>query len=133
MKAIRYTFNKNERLKREQRIDALFREGKAFSVFPVKFIYQLIPRAADEPSPVRVGFSVPKKKFRNSVKRHKVRRMLFEPWRLHKHLLYQTVPDGLQLNLFLIFIDRAIPDIATTTEVIVKGIEKLKQELASDS
>lgn len=133
MKAIRYTFNKDERLKREQRIDTLFREGKAFSVFPVRFIYQRIPRDADELSPVRVGFSVPKKRFRNSVKRHKIRRMMFESWRLNKHLLYPFIPQEQQLNLFLIFIDKTIPDIAVTTDVIIKGIEKLKLDLAGDS
>lgn len=133
MTAIRYTFSKNERLKREQQIDTLFRHGKAFSVFPVKFIYHLSPRMADETSPVRVGFSVPKKRFRNSVKRHTVRRKLFEAWRLNKHLLYPAVPTEQQLHLFLIFIDRVVPDVAKTTDTVLAGIDKLKKELTGDT
>ena len=133
MKAIRYTFTKNERLKREQQIDTLFRKGKAFSVFPIRIVYHLVPREAGA-APVGVGFSVPKKRFKTAVKRNLVRRKLVEAWRLNKHILYPAVPEVLQLHLFLIFVDNTPPNMQTATQAIVKGIEKLKTEIQeSDS
>lgn len=127
--AIRYTFKAYERLKREQHIDTLFHTGKAFSVFPVKFLYRMLPREA-EVSPVRVGFTVPKKKFRKAVERNRVKRLLREAWRLNKHTLYAAVPEESQLHIFLIFTDNKLPDIETVTAVIKTGIEKLVEKLA---
>ena len=72
-----------------------------------------------------VGFSVPKKKFRSSVDRHRVRRLMAEAWRLHKHTLYAVVPEATQLHLFLIFTDLKMPDYETVSAAVVKGIDKL--------
>ena len=78
-----------------------------------------------EVSPVQVGFSVPKKKWRSSVKRHRIRRLMFEAWRLNKHLLYPAIPIDKQLHLFLLFTDTTMPLQANITSVVVKAIEKL--------
>jgi len=126
--AIRNTFKAYERLKREQHIDTLFHTGKAFSVFPVKFIWVLVPRGA-EVSPVRVGFSVPKKKFRSSVHRNRVRRLMREVWRLNKNELYPAIPQESQLHLFLIFTSAEMPVLDTLQQTITKGIAQLVQKL----
>ena len=130
--AIRYTFKAYERLKREQDIDTLFRTGKAFSVFPIKLIYHLVPRGADL-SPARVGFSVPKKKFRLSVHRHRIRRQLAEAWRLNKHLLYAAVPADKQMRLFLIFTDVNKPETADVERAVTAGLERLLKGLKQDA
>ena len=127
--AIRNTFKAYERLKREQHIDTLFHTGKAFSVFPVKFIWVLVPRGA-EVSPVRVGFSVPKKKFRSSVHRNRVRRLMREVWRLNKQQLYLAIPEESQLHLFLIFTNAEMPVLDTLQQTITKGIAQLVQKLS---
>lgn len=90
----------------------------------------MLPREA-EVSPVRVGFTVPKKKFRKAVERNRVKRLLREAWRLNKHTLYAAVPEEGQLHIFLIFTDNKLPDIETITAVIKTGIEKLIEKLAS--
>ena len=126
--AIRNTFKAYERLKREQHIDTLFHTGKAFSVFPVKFIWLLVPRGA-EVSPVRVGFSVPKKKFRSSVHRNRVRRLMREVWRLNKQEIYPAIPAQSQLHLFLIFTNAEMPILETLQQTITKGIGQLIQKL----
>lgn len=130
--AIRYTFKAYERLKREQHIDTLFRTGKAFSISPLRVIYLLVPRAAGL-SPVQVGFSVPKKKFRKSVQRHRIRRLLVEAWRLHKHLLYPSVPAGSQLQLFIIHTGTDMPEMDTIQPAIVSAIERFSRQFAASA
>jgi ribonuclease P protein component len=78
-----------------------------------------------EVSPVRAGFSVPKKKFHSSVRRHRIRRLMVEAWRLNKHILYPVIPEGRQLHLFFIFTDAAMPDYETVKDAVVKGINQL--------
>lgn len=125
--AIRHTFKVYERLKREQHIHTLFRTGKAFSVFPVKFIFRVIPAEGTikNGSNLQVGFSVPKKKFRKSADRHEVRRLLFEAWRLNKHELIETIPDGWSFHVFLVFMNAEIPAYSVVEEAVITGINKL--------
>lgn len=99
----RYTLQAIERLKLRKQIETLFQTGEAFSVFPLRVVYSLNPLTATEISPVRAGFSIPKKRIKKAVNRNKVRRLLREAWRLQKHALYQSIPDGQQLHCFLIF------------------------------
>lgn len=125
--AIRHTFKVYERLKREQHIHTLFRTGKAFSVFPVKFIYRIVPAEgiAEKGSNVQVGFSVPKKKFRSSVDRHRVRRLMVESWRLNKHILIESMPGGCTIHIFLIFLNPELPEYAPVETAVTTGIKKL--------
>lgn len=125
--AIRYTFGKDERLKREQHIETLFRSGKAFSVFPIRFIWRTIPREEGEKHSVRAGFSVPKKKFRKAVDRNRVKRLLREAWRLQKGELYAVLPADTQLHLFLIFLDHKAPDLPAVMAAVAQGIPRLQK------
>lgn len=92
----------------------------------------MLPRGA-EPSPVRVGFSVPKRKFRKAVERNRVKRLLREAWRLNKHTLYAAISPENHLHIFLIFTDNKLPDIQTAHATIIKGIEKLAEKLSSNA
>lgn len=124
--AIRNTLKAYERLKREQHIDTLFRKGKAFSVFPLRFIYLYAPRGA-ELSPVRAGFSVSKKKCRNAVNRNRVRRLMRETWRTQKHALYQSILPDQQLHLFIIYTDVTLPEYEALKATMAQGIERLQK------
>ena len=87
----------------------------------------MVPRGA-ELSPVLAGFSVPKKKFRHSVQRHRITRLMREAWRLNKHGLYAAIPADTQLHIFFIYTDNQLPDFATIEAVMKKGIERLQTE-----
>lgn len=130
--AIRYTLCKDERLKREQHIQTLFRSGKAFSVFPTRIVWQLHPKGAEK-FPARVGFSVPKKKFRHATDRNRIKRLLREAWRHQKHSIYGQIPADMQLHLFLIFTDVQLPTQEKITEALIKGISKLQAAISQDS
>ena len=89
----------------------------------------MVPRAEAAASPVQVGFSVPKKKFRSSVHRHRIRRLMAEAWRLNKHTLYPTIPENQQLHLFFIFTDIKMPEYEAVRAAVVKGMVKLADSL----
>jgi ribonuclease P protein component len=88
----------------------------------------MVPRGA-EVSPIRAGFSVPKKKFRKSVQRHRLRRLMVEAWRLNKQEVYQVVPADMQLHLFILYISSEMADCSTVAIAVQKGIEQLKTVL----
>ena len=121
----RYTLQAIERLKLRKQIETLFQTGEAFSVFPLRIVYRLIPSTDASASPVQVGFSIPKKRIKKAVGRNKVRRVLKEAWRLQKHPLYQAMPDGKQLQCFLIYTG---PVLLTFAEAQT-AIQKLQQKL----
>jgi ribonuclease P protein component len=127
--AARYTLGAGERLKREQHIEALFRTGKALSVFPLRIIWQLVPKAA-EPFTIRAGFSAPKKKFKRATDRNSIKRLLREAWRLQKPALESGIPEGRQLHIFILFTDKALPDYDAVYAAIGKGIVQLQKALA---
>ena len=123
--AIRHTFKNNERLKREHHIETLFRKGKAFSVFPLRVLSNEVGRDEGETSPVRAGFSVPKKKFKHATDRNRIKRLMREAWRLQKHIVYDAIPQDKQLHLFFIFTDTTLPKYDTIRDCVDKAISRL--------
>lgn len=91
-------------------------------------LYLLVPRQAEQ-SPVRAGFSVPKKKFKKSVQRHRVRRLMVEAWRLGKHELYQFIPEDKQLHLFIIHTSAEETDFHTLQATMQQAIARLQKDL----
>jgi ribonuclease P protein component len=75
---------------------------------------------------LKVGFSVPKKKFRSSVSRHRVRRLMAEAWRLNKAMLLDALPEGKQLHVFLVFTSPELPAYELVLAQVVAAIHKLK-------
>ena len=74
---------------------------------------------------VQAGFSVPKKKFRSSVDRHRVRRLMVEAWRLNKSALIERLPEGQAMHVFLIFLNPELPDYSSVETAVAAGIKKL--------
>ena len=78
---------------------------------------------------MQIGFSVPKKKFRSSVHRHRIRRLMVEAWRLSKHTLYETIPPHQLIHLFIIFTGREMPEYEPVNNAVVKGIGLLAKAI----
>lgn len=120
----RYTLQAIERLKLRKQIETLFQTGEAFSVFPLRIVYRIIPSTDALASPVQVGFSIPKKRIKKANGRNRVRRLLKEAWRLQKHPLYEVIPPKFQLHCFLIYTG---PPTLTFMEAN-EAIQKLQQK-----
>lgn len=128
MMAARYTLSKSERLKREKEIEALFQNGKALSVFPIRLIWLLVPRK-DAPMALQAGFSAAKRRFKRATDRNRIKRLLREQWRINRHTLEEAIPDDQRLLVFLIFTGSELPDTSIVAECMCKAISKLKSQL----
>ena len=75
---------------------SLFNKGSHFVSSPLHIRYLSIEGITS--SPLKVAFSVPKKRFKNATDRNRIKRQLREVYRLNKHHL---VPNLIQSNTCL--------------------------------
>lgn len=125
----RYTLNSTERLKLRKQIETLFQSGKAFSIMPLRVLFLIVPKLETEPSPVRIGFSIPKKRIRKAVGRNRIRRLLKESWRLQKLKIYPLIPENRQLHLFFIYTGKEKFNFEQAFEVTEKVISELQRKI----
>ncbi|HMQ47987.1 MAG TPA: ribonuclease P protein component [Saprospiraceae bacterium] len=87
-----YTFHKEERLKSEKTIGQLFKTGASFGQYPLRLVF-LAEEKGQGVYPVKITFSVPKKKFPKAVQRNRLKRLMREAWRLNKNRLYREMKE----------------------------------------
>jgi ribonuclease P protein component len=81
-------------------------------------------------NPVTVVVSVPKRLFKRAVDRNLLKRRIREAYRLNKHVLYdQLLQTDQKLQLLLLYHQSEILDFCSIEAGLLKGFEKLNQEL----
>lgn len=83
-----FSFGKSEKLKSEKIISKLFKTGKSVAKYPIRLVWMPI-EITDGRSLFQLSFSVPKKKFKKSVDRNRIKRQMKEAYRLNKSYLYK--------------------------------------------
>lgn len=96
-------FPKSERLCSRKAIEALFAGGnRAFSAFPLRVVYRVIPEQQPTPSlSPQVLISVSKRHFKHAIDRNRAKRQIREAWRLNRDILSPSsgsVSDGLSVG-----------------------------------
>lgn len=119
MTTVKYTFTKDERLSWKRHIDTLFAQGKSFIAFPLRVVYFPVPEAM--PARSAVLCSVSKKKFKHAVERNRIKRLIRECYRLHKHPLLSAL-EGKNKYISVAFI--YLESKECTFEEINKGMAK---------
>jgi ribonuclease P protein component len=96
-----FTLKKDERLCSRKALDSLFLDGKSSFLFPFKIQWKItnIP----QPYPVKVAFSVPKKRFKRATKRNLLKRRMREAYRLNKNQLYDILKNK-EIFIHLLFV-----------------------------
>ena len=100
--ATNYSLGKKEHLKSNLSIQDLLKTGQTVSAYPLK-IYWKISSDNHQKSPVRVAFSVPKRKFKRAVDRNLVKRRIRESYRLNKYILINPLLDK-KLNVIMVIL-----------------------------
>ena len=111
-------------------IGRLFKEGHSFAAYPMRVVWlPLVPEAATPMSaPVQIAFVAPKRTFKTSVTRNRVKRLMREAYRIHKPELYALLHDSdRRVALMLMCIAKEPPTFAETAAGIKKMIRKLTQ------
>lgn len=120
-------FSKSERLCSTKLTDQLFSEGKAVhkNGFTLVYFFTEVPSVF----PAQVLFSVPKKNFKHSPDRNRVKRLLRESYRHQKAELYHFLNDKqLQLVVAFIFKGKEIPKAKLVDESVAQLLAKLQDK-----
>ncbi len=81
----KFTFRKEERLKKELWIKELFAKGSSFHLYPFRVLQ--LPHPLPEAPHNQVLFSVSARNFKKAVDRNTIKRRMREAYRLNKHQL----------------------------------------------
>jgi hypothetical protein len=65
------------------------------------------------------------------VHRHKVRRLLFEAWRVQKNTLLPFIPNQQQLHVFVLCTSATMPSQEQVNAAMQAGIERLGKSISS--
>ena len=131
---MRQTFKKGEKLKSKKLIEQLFERGKRLKSFPIQLVYLEIDHKSD--FLIQAGFSVPKKRFKKAVDRNRIKRLMREAYRLHKHKLPNITDLDTKKHIFMFIYMGSQMENCTTIEaqflIILKNIkQKLVKNLES--
>lgn len=122
---IRHTFVREERLKSRKVIAKLFeRTGRAYLAYPIRVAWLPVEPASGIFS-AQATFSVSKRAFRKATQRNRIKRLMREAWRLHKHVLYARL-EGQPCHVALILMYVAKEELGWAE--IEAGVKKMIQK-----
>lgn len=124
----RNTFGKHERLTNRRLIEQLFASGHAYKLYPLMLLVRAVEIEAE--SPVQLLVSVSKRNFKRAPVRNRLKRLIREGWRCHKHELYDHLTlAGVNVAAAYVFIGR---DSGVEAEEVAAKISALNQRLIED-
>jgi len=125
--ARQFTLGKKERLKSRKQIEQLFAEGKNFPLAPFR-IYFLTSLLTNHQLPIilQFGVGVSGKNFKRAVDRNRIKRLTREAYRLQKQELHEILKQKkIQLNVFLIYTSKEMPEFNIIKEKVNVALNKL--------
>ena len=83
-----FKYRKKDKLKSKKRIEQLFNDGRAITVYPLQLIY--LKSEFDDDSVLKTGVSVSKRLHKTAVARNTIKRLLREAYRLNKPIYFNN-------------------------------------------
>lgn len=127
----RCTFRKEERINSQLLIDKLFGGGNtAMTVFPLRAILMVEDAEDDSNCPVKVLISVPKKRLHLAIERNRMKRLVREAYRLHKHDLWDMATiKRKRVSLAFVFIGEQLFSQEKITKSVMKLLTRTAEQL----
>ena len=123
----KFSYNKKEKLKSRKHLQQLFTKGKTFTVFPIKVFFAL---NETQDNFIKTSVGVSSRNFKKAVDRNYVKRSLREVYRTEKIVLTEFLKqNNKQINLFLLYVDKVLPEHNLLKQKMKKALEKLQQQL----
>ena len=129
----KFSFNKDERITGESRIENLFIKGVSFVAYPLRVVYHIPSSCAQVP--VSVLISVPKKRIKSAVERNKIKRLIREAYRLNKHILTEIngEKDNRQIDIAFVYVKDELMSYLSIEKGMQKALAELKNRLIVNS
>ena len=132
--AKKFTLGKQERLKSRKQIEQLFKQGKAFNLFPYRVFYSFEPPAKPGQDlansqllqTVKFGVGVSTRNFKRATDRNRIKRISREVWRLQKLALQEALlKHNSGIHVFLISTGKELPEYNFVYDKVGVVINKL--------
>lgn len=91
------SFHKTERLKSKIIFDELIASGSSVKKYPFILVWKKLN--VDQSYPIKIAFSVPKKRFPLAVERNEIKRKIREAYRLKKSGIYANLNNNYAILL----------------------------------
>jgi len=130
--AKQFTLGKNERLKSRKQIEQLFSEGMKFVAGPFRifFLFNKQLPIDNKQSLLQFGVGVSAKNFKKAVDRNRIKRLTKEAWRVQKNELKEKLKSkNLQLNVFIIYTSKELPDYILVKDKVAVVLNKLSEKI----
>jgi len=125
---LRHTLKKGEKLKSRKLIEQLFLGGKRLNFFPIQLVYLEIEHNSD--FLIQAGFSVPKRRFKRAVDRNRLKRLMREAYRLHKHNLPNISDLDTKKHIFMfIYMGNQIETYSKIESQFIKLLSEIEKKL----
>lgn len=127
-----FTYSKQEKLKSRKLLEAIFKKGQSFTVYPIKLFY-LQP---EEPVDfyIKAGVGVSSRHFKHAVDRNRIKRMLREAYRTQKQPLHTVLAEnGKQMAAFFLYIDKVLPEYAVLELKMQQVLAKLEKHIQHEN
>lgn len=125
-------YTKIEKLKSRKLIQELFSEGKSFNVFPLKVFFMPVAQPLD--FFIKLGVGASSRNFKKAVNRNFIKRLLRETYRTHKLPLLEYLKQrNKQVVVFILYVDKVLPDFTTLSAKMPIALQKLMKELDEKS
>ncbi|MBK9984944.1 MAG: ribonuclease P protein component [Saprospiraceae bacterium] len=129
----RFTLSKQERLSSRKEIEILFLEGQSLTKYPVRLVWREAICPTPGEAPLRMMFSVSKKKFPKAVDRNRAKRLMKEGYRLLKPEIISTIAGQKYFHLGLIYTGSELLDFVTIQKSISIALERWMQKLQQET